>query len=78
MEVLFFGDMIFGSVKSYRPDVSLEINLLPNHFKFCNFNYIYCEYGWMKKKQALRLELLPKAEVLLIAQEQKLKESAEK
>jgi wyosine [tRNA(Phe)-imidazoG37] synthetase (radical SAM superfamily) len=75
MGVFLFDDMIFGPVKSRRLGVSLGINLLPNHAKFCNFNCIYCECGWTKNKQALRMEL-PKAEDLLIALAQKLKESA--
>jgi len=74
MGVFLFDDMIFGPVKSRRLGVSLGINLLPNHAKFCNFNCIYCECGWTKNKQALRMEL-PKAEELLIALEQKLIET---
>jgi len=74
MGVFLFYDMIFGPVKSRRLGVSLGINLLPNHAKFCNFNCIYCECGWTKNKQALRMEL-PKAEELLIALEQKLIET---
>ncbi len=73
MAVFLFDDMIFGPVKSRRLGVSLGINLLPNHAKFCSFNCIYCECGWTKNKQALRMEL-PKSEDLLLALEQKLKE----
>ena len=41
-----FHSVIFGPVKSRRLGVSLGINLLPTHIKFCTFNCIYCECGW--------------------------------
>ncbi len=41
-----FTDIIFGPVRSRRLGVSLGVNLLPAHGKFCNFDCIYCECGW--------------------------------
>ncbi len=45
---MYFSAIIFGPVKSRRLGVSLGINLLPQHGKFCNFDCIYCECGWNK------------------------------
>jgi wyosine [tRNA(Phe)-imidazoG37] synthetase (radical SAM superfamily) len=47
MSVLF-DDIIFGPVRSRRLGISLGINLLPEHTKYCTFNCIYCECGWTK------------------------------
>jgi wyosine [tRNA(Phe)-imidazoG37] synthetase (radical SAM superfamily) len=41
-----FDEIIFGPVKSRRLGVSLGINVLPRHKKWCSFNCIYCECGW--------------------------------
>jgi wyosine [tRNA(Phe)-imidazoG37] synthetase (radical SAM superfamily) len=35
---------------SRRLGVSLGVNLLPNDYKYCTFNCIYCECGWTFKK----------------------------
>jgi wyosine [tRNA(Phe)-imidazoG37] synthetase (radical SAM superfamily) len=43
---MYFSDIIFGPIKSRRLGVSLGINLLPLHGKWCNFDCIYCECGW--------------------------------
>jgi wyosine [tRNA(Phe)-imidazoG37] synthetase (radical SAM superfamily) len=43
---MLFNHIIFGPVHSRRLGVSLGINLLPSHGKFCNFDCIYCECGW--------------------------------
>ncbi len=45
MSTFLFRDIIFGPVRSRRLGISLGINLLPNDYKFCNFNCIYCECG---------------------------------
>jgi wyosine [tRNA(Phe)-imidazoG37] synthetase (radical SAM superfamily) len=46
MPVFLFHDVIFGPVQSRRLGLSLGINLLPTHSKYCSFNCIYCECGW--------------------------------
>ena len=46
---------IFGPVKSRRLGNSLGINLLPNEYKICNFNCIYCECGWTHKNEIKNL-----------------------
>ncbi|MDR0729378.1 MAG: radical SAM protein [Prevotellaceae bacterium] len=43
---MLFSDIIFGPLHSRRLGVSLGINLLPAHGKWCNFDCIYCECGW--------------------------------
>lgn len=49
MPVFLFHDIIFGPVRSRRLGLSLGINLLPAHAKYCTFNCIYCECGWTEK-----------------------------
>ncbi|MDR3133070.1 MAG: radical SAM protein [Prevotellaceae bacterium] len=46
MATLLFHNIIFGPVQSRRLGVSLGVNLLPAHGKWCNFDCIYCECGW--------------------------------
>jgi len=46
MAGFLFHDVIFGPVRSRRLGLSLGINLLPSHAKYCSFNCIYCECGW--------------------------------
>ncbi|MDR2448984.1 MAG: radical SAM protein [Prevotellaceae bacterium] len=46
---MYFSDIIFGPVQSRRLGVSLGINLLPLHGKWCNFDCIYCECGWNRE-----------------------------
>ncbi|MDK2909207.1 MAG: hypothetical protein PWR20_774 [Bacteroidales bacterium] len=41
-----FSDTIFGPVHSRRFGNSLGINLLPNSYKVCSFDCIYCECGY--------------------------------
>ncbi|MDR2362449.1 MAG: radical SAM protein [Prevotellaceae bacterium] len=43
---MLFSDIIFGPLHSRRLGVSLGVNLLPAHGKWCNFDCIYCECGW--------------------------------
>jgi wyosine [tRNA(Phe)-imidazoG37] synthetase (radical SAM superfamily) len=45
MAGILFDEIVFGPIKSRRFGVSLGINLLPLHGKFCSFNCIYCECG---------------------------------
>jgi len=49
MPVFLFHDVIFGPVRSRRLGLSLGINPLPTHEKYCTFNCIYCECGWTEK-----------------------------
>jgi wyosine [tRNA(Phe)-imidazoG37] synthetase (radical SAM superfamily) len=46
MPGFLFHDVIFGPVRSRRLGLSLGVNLLPLHSKYCSFNCIYCECGW--------------------------------
>jgi len=41
-----FNSIVFGPVRSRRLGISLGMNILPPHIKFCSFNCIYCECGW--------------------------------
>lgn len=43
---ILFSDIVFGPVKSRRLGLSLGVNVLPEKFKFCTFNCVYCECGW--------------------------------
>jgi wyosine [tRNA(Phe)-imidazoG37] synthetase (radical SAM superfamily) len=63
MAGFLFHDVIFGPVRSRRLGVSLGINLLPLHSKFCSFNCIYCECGWTPLRQADITELPSRTEV---------------
>ena len=71
-----FHDVIFGPVRSRRLGLSLGINLLPLHSKYCSFNCIYCECGWTPAHFREGMELPSRAEVASFL-EQKLKELAE-
>jgi wyosine [tRNA(Phe)-imidazoG37] synthetase (radical SAM superfamily) len=46
MATILFHNIIFGPVQSRRLGVSLGVNLLPAHGKWCNFDCLYCECGW--------------------------------
>jgi wyosine [tRNA(Phe)-imidazoG37] synthetase (radical SAM superfamily) len=63
MSGFLFNDVIFGPVRSRRLGLSLGINLLPLHSKFCSFNCIYCECGWTPQHQALHPEFPSRVEV---------------
>ncbi len=58
-----FHEVIFGPVRSRRLGLSLGINLLPLHSKFCSFNCIYCECGWTPPGQEKTPSLPARAEV---------------
>lgn len=58
-----FHEVVFGPVRSRRLGLSLGINLLPAHSKFCSFNCIYCECGWTPPDQDEHPLLPSKAEV---------------
>ncbi len=70
-----FHDVIFGPVRSRRLGLSLGINLLPLHRKYCSFNCIYCECGWTPPQARESLEMPAREEVASFL-EQKLNELA--
>ena len=70
-----FHDVIFGPVRSRRLGLSLGINLLPLHRKYCSFNCIYCECGWTPPLAREGMEMPGRGEVASFL-EQKLNELA--
>jgi wyosine [tRNA(Phe)-imidazoG37] synthetase (radical SAM superfamily) len=76
MPGFLFHDVIFGPVRSRRLGLSLGINLLPKHYKFCSFNCIYCECGWTPSRPEKGLEYPSKEDVSSYL-EHRLKELAE-
>lgn len=70
-----FHDVIFGPVRSRRLGLSLGINLLPLHRKYCSFNCIYCECGWTPPRARESMEMPSRGEVASFL-EQKLNELA--
>jgi wyosine [tRNA(Phe)-imidazoG37] synthetase (radical SAM superfamily) len=63
MSGFLFNDIIFGPVRSRRLGLSLGVNLLPLHSKFCSFNCIYCECGWTPPNLAEHPEFPARQEV---------------
>jgi wyosine [tRNA(Phe)-imidazoG37] synthetase (radical SAM superfamily) len=63
MATFLFDDIIFGPVRSRRFGVSLGINLLPEGYKMCTFNCIYCECGWTNKNQTSYHQLPKRKEI---------------
>ena len=49
MATFLFDEIIFGPIKSRRLGVSLGVNLLPEDYKFCTYDCLYCECGWTLK-----------------------------
>lgn len=41
-----FRQIVFGPIHSRRLGLSLGVNVLPAHGKWCSFDCIYCECGW--------------------------------
>ena len=76
MSGFLFHDVIFGPVHSRRLGLSLGINLLPTHSKYCSFNCIYCECGWTPENMNLIPEL-PSRELVSQYLEYRLKELIE-
>ena len=68
-------NIIYGPIQSRRLGSSLGINILPPNVKYCNFNCLYCQYGWTdfrwlkNKKQSS----FPEVKVILAAVERALK-----
>jgi wyosine [tRNA(Phe)-imidazoG37] synthetase (radical SAM superfamily) len=69
MSGFLFNDVIFGPVRSRRLGLSLGINLLPLHSKYCTFNCIYCECGWTPPNLASHPEFPSRAEVALFLEQ---------
>ena len=69
MSGFLFNDVIFGPVRSRRLGLSLGINLLPLHTKYCSFNCIYCECGWTSPNQAPNPVFPSRAEVKLFLEQ---------
>ena len=44
--------IIYGPLRSRRLGMSLGINLLPEDYKLCSFNCVYCQYGWTAEPTA--------------------------
>jgi wyosine [tRNA(Phe)-imidazoG37] synthetase (radical SAM superfamily) len=40
------GGIIYGPVHSRRLGLSLGVNVLPSHVKYCALDCLYCQYGW--------------------------------
>ena len=76
MSGFLFHDVIFGPVVSRRLGLSLGINLLPTHSKYCSFNCIYCECGWTPQNINLTPEL-PSRKLVSQYLEYRLKELVE-
>jgi wyosine [tRNA(Phe)-imidazoG37] synthetase (radical SAM superfamily) len=76
MPGFLFHDVIFGPVRSRRLGLSLGINLLPSHSKYCSFNCIYCECGWTPKNMNIIPEL-PSRELVSQYLEYRLRELLE-
>lgn len=73
MSGFLFHEVVFGPVRSRRLGLSLGINLLPLHVKYCSFNCIYCECGWTPLRDPEQINL-PGRELVHEALEKALKE----
>ncbi len=40
--------ILYGPVGSRRLGLSLGLNLMPDKYKLCPFNCVYCQYGWSR------------------------------
>ncbi|MFH1296827.1 MAG: radical SAM protein [Bacteroidota bacterium] len=63
MAGFLFHEVVFGPVRSRRLGLSLGINLLPKHTKYCTFNCIYCECGWTPPQSGVPPDLPSREEV---------------
>ena len=62
MATFLFNEIIFGPVKSRRLGVSLGVNLLPEDYKYCTYDCLYCECGWTFNNNA-KLKLHSREEI---------------
>ncbi len=68
--------IVYGPLRSRRLGISLGINLLPEDYKACSFNCLYCQYGWTpepSKEISQALKDLPKLAAVSTALEEALK-----
>lgn len=73
------SSVVYGPIRSRRFGNSLGINILPVTHKFCDFDCVYCQYGWtLPGKNGERLKRAP--ELLQILEEElaAVKESGER
>jgi len=71
MGTFLFKQVVYGPVQSRRFGTSLGVNLLPAHYKHCNYNCIYCECGWTVSELISETDM-PTAEFVSKALENKL------
>ena len=64
MSRIHFHETIFGPVHSRRLGISLGINLLPTHYKYCTFNCVYCECGWTEVNPLEKADFVPATIIL--------------
>ncbi|NQV01628.1 MAG: radical SAM protein [Bacteroidia bacterium] len=76
MAGFLFHEVVFGPVRSRRLGLSLGINLLPTHAKYCSFKCIYCECGWTPPTSA-EPPALPSREEVRWCLEKQLKQLTE-
>lgn len=58
---------VYGPIHSRRYGYSLGINPLPVSYKFCDFDCVYCQYGWTPRQpgeQQTREKIRPADELL--------------
>jgi wyosine [tRNA(Phe)-imidazoG37] synthetase (radical SAM superfamily) len=48
--------LVYGPIKSRRLGTSLGVNVLPGSTKICNFNCVYCQYGWTRHADLVALQ----------------------
>lgn len=73
--------IIYGPLRSRRLGLSLGINLLPEAYKACSFNCLYCQYGWTPQPSSAithALKDLPRPTAVAAALERVLKAIARK
>ncbi|MDD2419259.1 MAG: radical SAM protein [Bacteroidales bacterium] len=70
MSTILFNEIVFGPIKSRRLGISLGVNLLPLHGKWCNFDCVYCECGF--NKDGVQDRVLPTKQQVMQALESKL------
>ncbi|MFH1160070.1 MAG: radical SAM protein [bacterium] len=70
MAGFLFHEVVFGPVRSRRLGLSLGINLLPTHSKYCSFNCIYCECGWTPPVSGTLPEIPSREEVFWYLEKQ--------
>ncbi len=68
-------NIVYGPVSSRRLGCSLGINLLPIRVKTCNFNCLYCQYGWtdLKRMENPDFKTFPSIDTVLEAVERALR-----